>query len=56
MNDNEIIQIEEDKLDINALLEKITLPITGAAALFTGIVRGVTAREARKTDYLEYEA
>ncbi|EKD88234.1 MAG: Molybdopterin converting factor-like protein, partial [uncultured bacterium] len=51
-----VIAITEEKLDIDALLEKITLPSTGAAALFTGIVRGMTAREMRKTDYLEYEA
>ncbi len=51
-----VIAITEEKLDIDALLEKISLPSTGAAALFTGIVRGVTAREARNTNYLEYEA
>jgi len=52
-----IIAITEDKLDLNALLEKITLPITGASAIFTGIVRGVTSRgKARETLYLEYEA
>ena len=51
-----VIAITEEKLDIDALLEKITLPSTGAAALFTGIVRGVTAREARNTEHLEYEA
>ncbi|MHB8136516.1 MAG: molybdenum cofactor biosynthesis protein MoaE, partial [Anaerolineaceae bacterium] len=51
-----VIAITEEKLDIDALLEEITLSSTGAAVLFTGIVRGVTTREMRNTDYLEYEA
>jgi len=39
------------------LLAKITLPTTGAAAIFTGMVRGVTARDdPHQTVYLEYEA
>jgi molybdopterin synthase catalytic subunit len=65
MNYPTIISITEDELDLNALLEKITLPTTGASAIFTGIVRGVTSRqgsmqaargEARETLCLEYEA
>ncbi|GAP20693.1 molybdenum cofactor biosynthesis protein MoaE [Leptolinea tardivitalis] len=51
-----IFQITEDVLDINDLLAQITLPSTGAAAIFAGIVRGETARENRATSYLEYEA
>ncbi len=51
-----IIAITEEVLDLNSLLEKITLPSTGAAAIFTGIVRGETVREGRETAYLEYEA
>ena len=39
-----IISITEDELDLDALLDKITLPTTGAAAIFTGMVRGVTSR------------
>jgi molybdopterin synthase catalytic subunit len=50
------IAITEEVLDLNNLLEKITLPSTGAAAIFTGIVRGETVREGRETAYLEYEA
>ena len=50
------IAITEEVLDLNSLLEKITLPSTGAAAIFTGIVRGETVREGRETAYLEYEA
>ena len=52
-----IFSITEDDIDLNELLAQITLPSTGAAAIFTGMVRGVTARgETRDTDYLEYEA
>lgn len=49
--------ITEDLLDLDDLLRRITLPTTGAACLFTGVVRGVTTRgEPRQTLYLEYEA
>jgi MoaE-MoaD fusion protein len=49
--------ITEDELDLNQLLEQITLPSTGAAAIFTGLVRGITDREpAHETTSIEYEA
>ena len=52
-----IFSITDDQLDLNALLEQITLPSTGAACLFTGMVRGVTRRDnPHETSYLEYEA
>lgn len=52
-----VFAITEAELDLNALLAQITLPSSGAAALFTGMVRGVTKRgEAHHTLYLEYEA
>lgn len=52
-----IFSITEDELDLDALLDSITLPSTGAAAIFTGMVRGVTSRgDAHETLYLEYEA
>ena len=52
-----IISITESELDLNALIAQVTLPSTGAAAVFTGMVRGVTSRgEAHETLYLEYEA
>ena len=52
-----IFLITEDEIDLNELLDRITLHSTGAAAIFTGMVRGVTSRgDAHKTDYLEYEA
>ena len=60
-----IISITEDELTLDALVARVTLPSTGAAAVFSGIVRGVTSRhgstqaergEAHETLYLEYEA
>ncbi len=52
-----LLRITEEELDINALLEPLILPTTGAACVFTGIVRARTERgAARDTAYLEYEA
>lgn len=52
-----IFSITEDEIDLNKLLAQITLTSTGAAAIFTGLVRGETRRgEAHDTEYLEYEA
>jgi molybdopterin synthase catalytic subunit len=52
-----IISITESELDLNALLANVTLPSTGAAAIFSGIVRGFTSRDKEHdTLYLEYEA
>jgi len=52
-----IFSITEDEIDLNELLAKITLTSTGAAAIFTGMVRGETKRgDAHDTNYLEYEA
>lgn len=52
-----IFSITEDEINLNDLLSKITLTSTGAAAIFTGMVRGITRRgEKHETDYLEYEA
>jgi molybdopterin synthase catalytic subunit len=52
-----IFSVTEDEIDLNNLLAKITLSSTGAAAIFTGMVRGQTQRgEAHETEYLEYEA
>ncbi len=49
--------ITDEVLDLDALLAKITLPTTGAACFFTGMVRGLTSRgEPHETTYLEYEA
>ncbi len=52
-----IYSITEQELDLNKLLADITLPSTGAAAIFTGMVRGLTSREpVHETVYLDYEA
>jgi molybdopterin synthase catalytic subunit len=52
-----ITSITEDEIDLNALIDAITLDSTGAAAIFTGMVRGVTSRnDPHETVYLEYEA
>ena len=52
-----IFSITEDEIDLDLLLEQITLVSTGAVAIFTGMVRGITSRNApHETVYLEYEA
>jgi MoaE-MoaD fusion protein len=52
-----IFSITESEIDLNNLLARITLTSTGAAAIFTGMVRGVTSRDdPHETEYLEYEA
>jgi molybdopterin synthase catalytic subunit len=52
-----ILRITEDALDFNDLLTSIVLPSTGAACVFSGMVRGETAGDPpRLTDRLEYEA
>ncbi len=52
-----IFSITESEIDLNDLLAQITLESTGAAAIFTGMVRGETRRgESHDTAYLEYEA
>jgi molybdopterin synthase catalytic subunit len=65
MNYPTIFFITEDEINLNDLLARITLTSTGAAAIFTGMVRGETLRrgsaqashgDAHDTEYLEYEA
>lgn len=52
-----IFSITEDELDLNDLLAQVTLTSTGAAAIFTGMVRGKTSRgDMHETEYLEYES
>jgi molybdopterin converting factor subunit 1 len=52
-----IFSVTEDELDLNAILEQITLPSTGAACFFSGMVRGITSRgDAHETEHLVYEA
>lgn len=53
----EIFRITDDELDMNELLAGITLPTTGAACFFSGMVRAETTRgEGHETEFLEYEA
>jgi molybdopterin synthase catalytic subunit len=53
----EVFRITEDILDLDDLLAAITLPTTGAACIFSGMVRGETRRgETHATEHLEYEA
>lgn len=47
--------ITDQKIDINQVVEDITLPTTGAAVVFSGMVRAETVRTDRQTVYLEYE-
>ena len=65
MNHPTIFSITEDEIDLNDLLSQITLDSTGAAAIFTGVVRGVTLRldttqaprnNPHETVYLEYDS
>ena len=57
MNSPTIYSITESEIDLDDLLTKITLTSTGAAAIFTGMVRGETSRgDPHETVYLEYEA
>lgn len=52
-----IFLVTEDELDLDALVQQITLPSTGAACVFTGMVRGLTSRgDGHETVRLEYEA
>lgn len=52
-----LFRIAQEPIDLNALLAELTLPTTGAACVFTGMVRAETARGvAHTTRALEYEA
>lgn len=52
-----LFRITDEPLDLNELLAQVVLPTTGAACVFTGVVRGRTERGSPKqTDHLEYEA
>lgn len=51
-----IFSITEEPLDMDLLLAQITLPSTGAACVFSGMVRAITRRDdPHETVYLEYE-
>ena len=51
------LAIQEGELDLNQMVQQITTPKTGAACVFTGMVRAVTERgTTHETKYLEYQA
>ena len=52
-----IIAITSDEIDINKIVTEITISTTGAACVFSGIVRSLTRRGGeRQTELLEYDA
>jgi molybdopterin synthase catalytic subunit len=51
-----IVRVTEAELDFNVLLASIVLPTTGAACVFSGMVRGRTDEPVRAIERLEYEA
>lgn len=52
-----VICVTENAIDFEKLISQVTLPTTGAACIFSGMVRGVTTlKDVRETLYLEYEA
>ena len=52
-----LVTIVDHEIDMNMILGKVTTLRTGAACMFSGIVRGVTTRGLhRQTNHLEYEA
>jgi len=52
-----VFHLTQDPIELNTLLAGLTLPTTGAACVFTGMVRGETRRgEEHSTAALEYEA
>jgi MoaE-MoaD fusion protein len=52
-----ILSIVDEAIDINQVVEKVTLSTTGAVCIFTGTVRELTSRDnERQTEHLVYEA
>ncbi len=52
-----IVSVTKQAFDLNALLSQVTLPTTGAACFFTGMVRGITQSvDPHETLSLEYDA
>jgi molybdopterin converting factor subunit 1 len=52
-----VLLLTEEELDIDSLLAALTLPTTGAACVFSGMVRQETRGDSpRQTLHLEYEA
>jgi MoaE-MoaD fusion protein len=52
-----ICRVTETELNLDELVAQVTLPTTGAACVFSGMVRSQTQRgDAHETSFLEYEA
>lgn len=52
-----VLEVTDGSLDMNSLLGQLVTPATGAACVFSGVVRAETERgQPRVTDHLEYEA
>lgn len=52
-----IVSVTRNELNMDQLVAQITSATTGAAALFSGMVRGITTgSDAQETEFLEYEA
>jgi molybdopterin synthase catalytic subunit len=52
-----LLRLTEDTLDLNSLLDSLVTPTTGAACVFTGVVRAHSERpDPHDTEHLEYEA
>jgi len=52
-----IVLLTDRIIDIDALMDQITINTTGAACMFSGMVRGITERGGfHVTEHLEYEA
>jgi MoaE-MoaD fusion protein len=57
MDPNIIAFITEEELDLDALVRSVTFSSTGAAVVFTGVVRGITeGHDPHQTLYLDYDA
>lgn len=54
----EILRLADEPFSADELIAAITIPATGAVCVFSGMVRGETARagEQLQTEHLEYEA
>ena len=53
----DFFHLTKEPLDLNAMLQRLVTPTTGAACVFTGVVREITEREGgRETSHLEYES
>jgi molybdopterin synthase catalytic subunit len=54
----EIFRLADAPFSLDELVTSVTIPATGAVAVFSGMVRGETKRESdqHETEHLEYEA